>query len=136
MNLQGQIRRVLKEYWKKPKQDNTRAEKIINKIASKKFPWWKNITIEEFSHSGISPHSLTLYGTIEVDEEWAEERWKEVWGYSPFPRKKDEYIRFEHLLTRDFEKELSDYFEMLLSAVTTYSPIDKVRIGELEVKFV
>jgi hypothetical protein len=25
---------------------------------------------------------------------------------------------------------------MLLSAVTTYSPIDKVRIGELEVKLV
>ena len=135
MNLQGQIRRVLKEYWKKPKQDNTRAEKIINKVASKKFPWWKNITIEEFSQSVISPHSLTLYGTIEVDEEWAEERWKEVYDYSPFPGK-EEYIRFENLLTRDFEKELSDYFEMLLSAVTTYSPIDKVRIGELEVKLV
>lgn len=135
MNLQGQIRRVLKEYWKKPKQDNTRAEKIINKVASKKFPWWKNITIEEFSHSGISPHSLTLYGTIEVDEEWAKKRWKEVYDYSPFPGK-EEYIRFENLLTRNFEKELSDYFEMLLPAVTTYSPIDKVRIGELEVKLV
>ena len=135
MNLQEQIRRVLKEYWQKPKQDNTRAEKIINKVASKKFPWWKNITIEEFSHSGISPHSLTLYGTIEVDEEWAEERWKEVYDYSPFPGK-EEYIRLENLLTRDFEKELSDYFEMLLPAVTTYSPIDKVRIGELEVKLV
>jgi hypothetical protein len=135
MDLQEQIRRVLKEYWVKPKQDNTRAEKRINRIMSQKFPWWKNITIEEFSHSGISPHSLTLYGTIEVDEEWAEERWKEVYDYSPFPGK-EEYIRFEHLLTRDFEKELSDFMGILLSAVTTYSPIDKVRIGELEVKLV
>jgi len=135
MNLQEQIRRVLKEYWVKPKQDNTRAEKRINRIMSQKFPWWKNITIEEFSHSGISPHSLTLYGTIEVDEEWAKERWKEVYDYMSFPGK-EEYIRFEYLLTRDFEKELSDFMEILLSAVTTYSPIDKVRIGELEVKLV
>jgi len=135
INLQEHIRKVLKEYWEKPKQDNTEVEKTINKVMSKKFYWWKNIIIEEFSYSGMEPHSLTIYGTIEVDEEWASERWSEVYDYMPFPQKFD-MRRFGDLLTQEFAKELSDFMTMLLTSVTEYSPIDYVRMGPLKVKFV
>jgi hypothetical protein len=135
MNLQEHIRKVLKEYWEKPKQDNTEVEKIINKVMSKKFYWWKNIIIEEFSYSGMEPHSLTIYGTIEVDEEWASERWSEVYDYMPFSQTFDMSM-FGDLLTQEYAKKLSDFMVMLLTSVTEYSPIDYVRMGQLKVKFV
>jgi len=134
-DIQKNVRKELKEYWEKPKQDNREVEKLINKVMSKKFYWWKNIIIEEFSYSGIEPHSLTIYGTIEVDEEWASERWSEVYDYTPFPQTFD-MRRFGDLLTQEYAKELSDFMTMLLTSVTEYSPIDYVRMGPLKVKFV
>lgn len=141
MNLQEQIRKVLREYWSKPKQDNTDIEEIINKVMRRNFSWFKDITIEEFSHSKIEPHKLTIYGTIVVDEEWAAERWSEVYEYREFPAKErwDEYyepLRFEDLMTHKFATELSNFMEMLLSSVTEYTPIDYVRMGQLKVKFI
>jgi hypothetical protein len=83
----------------------------------------------------MEPHSLTIYGTIEVDEEWASERWSEVYDYTPFPGHNTDQ-RFGDFLTQEFAKELSDFMTMLLTSVTEYSPIDYVRMGPLKVKFV
>jgi hypothetical protein len=137
MNLQEHIRKVLREYWK-PKQENDEVEKILNKVMRSEFPWFKNITIEYIGYSSIA-ENLTLYGTITVDEEWAEERWNEVYDYKPFPGKEiieDNETQLGDLLTRDYAKELSNYMEMLLSSITEYSPIRFVRMGNLKVKFV
>ncbi len=136
MNLQEHIRRVLREFWKKPKQDYVEVEKIINKVMKRKFPWFKNITIEHISYSSIA-ENLTLYGTIVVDEEWAGERWGEVYDYTPFPGKDDDVdLKFGDLLTQSYAMEISNFMEMLLSSITEYSPINYVRVGVLKVKFV
>jgi hypothetical protein len=136
-NIQESIRKVLREYWR-PKQENDEVEKILNKVMKSEFPWFKNITIEYIGYSSIA-ENLTLYGTITVDEEWAEERWNEVYDYKPFPGKEiieDNETQLGDLLTRDYAKELSNYMEMLLSSITEYSPIRFVRMGNLKVKFV
>ena len=141
MNLQKQIRKVLVEYWVKPKQDNTDIEKVINDIMSKKYPWWKKITIEEFSYSQIPPHSMTLYGSLEVDKEWAKKYWKKN-NYGRFLGQ--DQIRFEDLLvgmkntteSNNFYSEIRNFIKWIILSETNYTDIGYIRMGILKIKFV
>ena len=141
MNLQKQIRKVLVEYWVKPKQDNTDTEKVINDIMTKKYPWWKKITIEEFSYSQIPPHSMTLYGSLEVDKEWAKQYWKKN-NYGRFLGQ--DQIRFEDLLvgmkntteSNNFYSEIRNFMKWIILSETNYTDIDYIRMGILKIKFV
>ena len=136
MNLQEHIRKVLKEYWTPSEQDIDEVEKIINKVMRRKFSWFKNITIDFIGHSSVT-EIIAIYGTITVDEEWAAERWKEVYDYKPFPGKEileDNDTQLGELITQDYANELSNYMGMLLSSITEYSPIKYVRVGLLTVK--
>jgi hypothetical protein len=131
MKLQEHIRKVLREEYLKPKKDNTGVEKRINRVMSKKFPWWKNITIEDFRF-GEENSYLSLYGIVEVDKEWAKERWPymQIGGKNAYER------WFRDIFSREFTKEISDYLILLLPSLTEYSVIDYLHLGSLRVKFV
>jgi hypothetical protein len=139
MKLQEQIRKVLKEYWVKKKQDNTDLEDILNKVMSKKYSWWKKIIIDELSFSELS-NVMTIYGTLEVDEEWGSERWGEYRSFLPFPGNSgwedDNPERLGDIISDEFSDKLSRLLSDLIMSVTQYESIRHTRVSQLKLRFV
>lgn len=140
MNLQVSIRRVLKEYWVKKKQDNTDLENILNKVMPKKYSWWKKITIDELSYSELS-NVMTIYGTLEVDKEWGSEKYEEYYN-EPFPynsgTEDDINIRLGNIIsnTSEYINKISKLLSDIIMSVTEYGSINRVRINVINLKFI
>ena len=139
MNLQEHIRKVLKEYWSPKEQDYSNIESAINKIIPKKFPWFKEIEINNISYSELS-HTLTIYGKLTVDEEWGEEQWREYYDYKPFPSnsgwEEEDPVRLGDIIGKGELDDLNDELEIIVSTVGNYSIINTIRLGQLKLHFV
>jgi hypothetical protein len=139
MNRDLHIKRILDEYYVKQKKDHSEVEKILNRIMPKKYDWWKRIFIDDISYSELSNH-LTIYGVLEVDEEWGANQWKEFYYSKPFPGNEGwdegDPVLMGDIISDVFGNELRDYLSKLLMMITNYGIIRNVRINDLPITFV
>jgi len=142
MNLQKNIRKVLKEWYAKFDREEIMGmtyntmEKIINKVMSKKYDWWKGIELESVLYSEISDN-IELYGFVKVDMEWGKMMWKKHQGGKFQGNNDNGYItRLDDLIGFDMERELSKDLTMIFIGSTNFQKAIRTRITTLKLKFV
>lgn len=150
MNLQENIRKVLKEWYATIDREKllgmsyVELEKIINKLTQKKFPWWKGIELESVIYSEISDN-IELYGVLKVDKKWGKKEWEQNTqiNYKEFPynlgwdEESSEYIpRYDDFIRHETNKEVSNFLIKLFKSATNFQNTEKVRLEILKIRFV
>ena len=130
MNLQENIRRILREYYSRDleKEGGTPykvIEKVLDKTMSKKYEWWKGIKISDILYSELS-NSIEIYCKLRADKKWVEQRWKDYRGYKL--TNKNDYIRLDDIVDGLFLKELSDDITQVLRGTTNYRRAKNTRL--------
>ena len=140
MNLQKNIRKVLKEWYVTIDREERMGmtydnmEKIIDKVMSKNYDWWKGIELESVIYSEISDN-IELYGVLKVDKKWGKMMWKKERGYK-IPEDNDRIIRMDDIVSGGIEKEISNSLTMIFIGTTNFQKAIHTRIGVLKLKFV
>lgn len=140
MNLQKNIRKVLKEWCATIDRVETMGmtydnmEKIIDKVMSKNYDWWKGIELESVIYSEISDN-IELYGVLKVDKKWGKMMWKKERGYK-IPEDNDRIIRMDDIVSGEIEREISRNLTTIIGGTTNYIEAKSTIIGILKLKFV
>jgi hypothetical protein len=142
MNLQKNIRKVLKEWYATIDREKLMGltydnmEKIINKVMGKKYDWWKGIELESVIYSELSDN-IELYGVLKVDKNWGKMMWKKHQGGKFQGNNDNGYItRLDDVIGFDMERELSKDLTMIFIGSTNFHEAIRTRIGVLKLKFV
>lgn len=147
MNLQKNIRKVLKEWYATIDREKLMGmtydnmEKIINKVMGKKYDWWKGIEIVDVLYAEMG-ETITIYGVLSVDKEWGEGEWYKhqggkFQGNSGFLDKRNGYITtLDDIIGTDMERELSSKLTMIMIGTTNFQGAKRTRVGVLKLKFV
>jgi hypothetical protein len=140
MNLQKNIRKVLKEWYVTIDREERMGmtydnmEKIIDKVMSKNYDWWKGIELESVIYSEISDN-IELYGVLKVDKKWGKMMWKKERGYK-IPEDNGRIFRMDDIVSGEIEKEISNSLTMIFIGTTNFQKAIRTRIGVLKLKFV
>ena len=142
MNLQKNIRKVLKEWYTKFDREEIMGmtyntmEKIINKVMSKKYDWWKGIELRDVLYSEMN-HNIELYGTLKVDKVWGEREWNKHQGGKFQGNNDNGYIAtLDDVIGFDMERELSKDLTMIFIGSTNFHETIRTRMTVLRLKFV
>jgi hypothetical protein len=149
MNLQENIRKILKE-WNLQYREKllgmsyVELEKLINKLAQKKFPWWKGLEIQVINYSELND-VLTIYGELNIDMDWGKKEWEQNTqiNYKEFPynlgwdEESSEHIpRYDDFIRHETNKEVSNFLIKLFKSATNFQNTEKVRLDILKIKFI
>jgi hypothetical protein len=147
MNLQKNIRKVLKEWYATIDREKLMGmtyddmEKIINKVMGKKYDWWKGIEIRDVIYAEMG-ENITIYGVLNVDKKWGEGEWYKhqggkFQGNSGFVDNMNGYITtLDDVIGFDMERELSKDLTMIFIGSTNFHEAIRTRMTVLRLKFV
>lgn len=148
MNIEESIRKVLNEWYAKIDKEKQAGvpykvvENLINKTMSKKYDWWKGLEIEELNFAETID-TVTIYGIINIDEDWGGNQYREYNYSRSFPGNdgwEDPYeyeiVHLGDIIGNEMSNQLSKDLKPIITGVTKYRSTKKIRIGVLKIKFV